>query len=179
MTLTWFEISQRWPECCVPWDRDVAPKLTWEPRFRDRDGVLWADCEADHRFRDRSSEYFAGMPLTFSVCRCRVWDGDTWISHAEHKRRSSLELLNDDLKAGRVRVTEPWSRHRWTVIDEAQNVSNDALVHALSNWVNPTTYQRFVDRLRDPPRQRLRGTRAQRKRQRAALSAARAPGTGR
>jgi hypothetical protein len=84
--VNWTEIGERWPDAVVMWDRDVAPTLDWEPVFRERDGVLWADCIRDHWHlaRKRRDLLLAQDILPDEPrrpCRCRVWDGEAWLSH--------------------------------------------------------------------------------------------------
>ena len=82
MTLTFLEIGQRWPDAVVLWDRNVAPTLDWEPRFVERDGVLWAACDAD------ASPYPPDNVQCYADCRCRVWDPTLkqWWTHEKWDR---------------------------------------------------------------------------------------------
>lgn len=97
MSLTWLEISQRWPDCCVPWDRDVAPTLDWEVRFRERDGVLWAD-DVEER-----GQWFHHV----TNCRCLVWLDGSWISHRAYG------LLQMERMAAEIAAESPDPRRWW------------------------------------------------------------------
>lgn len=107
MTLSFHEIGLRWPDAVVYWDRDVAPSLNWEPRFVERDGVLWA-MDFDERPGWAS--------LCLPHCRCRVWEPmlKKWWTHER------WDLLR--------RTTQEWKRqHLGQWVDEAQHFDNDTI----------------------------------------------------
>lgn len=106
--MNWSEIDARFPDAGVMWDRDVAPTLDWEPRFRERDGVLWADCESSYCRRD---VHWANRSTTVAHCRCRVWEPTLkqWWTHPKWDRASRIFRLNDDLREGRLIILgTPW-----------------------------------------------------------------------
>lgn len=109
MTLSFHEIGLRWPDAVVLWDRDVAPALDWEPRFVERDGVLWAVCDED------VAPVWFGFEC-YMNCRCRVWE-PTLREWWEHERWDRLR-----------RTTQEWKREylgQW--IDETQHFDNDTI----------------------------------------------------
>lgn len=94
MTLSFHEIGLRFPDAVVLWDRDVAPTLDWEPRFVERDGVLWAvhgTCLSNDPLVFGPGTYFwmQGQSDTHRWnCRCLAWCDDAWISQPAYIRRS-------------------------------------------------------------------------------------------
>lgn len=148
MTLTWADIDARWPDAGVLWDRDVAPTLDWEPRFEERDGVLWAgDVEG-------RGQWFHHV----TNCRCLVWIDGSWISHHAHG------LLQMERAAAAIAADRVDPQHVWVnpdiylIIDALYPVRADDYIFA------PAAQQE---------RAHLLGSRAQRKRKRAALMARR------
>lgn len=98
MTLTWADIDARWPDAGVPWDRDVAPQLDWEPRFRERDGVLWAD-DVEER-----GQWFHHV----TNCRCLAWLDGSWISHRAYGLLQ-MERAAADIASRGVSPRQWWS----------------------------------------------------------------------
>lgn len=132
MTLTWAEIDARWPGAGVMWDAKIAPTLDWEPRFRDRDGVLWADSPDDHanrqhRHRDRG-------------CRCRVWDDGEWVTHPEWKLLEIKRAVSD-LAAQRVEPRTWWVGTPYSV--------GRGIFSGIDRSVHPESLQNYRNRSGD------------------------------
>ena len=109
--LTWSEVDARWPGASVLWDRDVAGE-GWEPALVVRDGVLWTveAVEGAQCARDLD-------PWGRGACRCRAWipNRGKWWTHLRWEKRDIVERLNDDLRAGRLKM---WSAEVPLVDDE-------------------------------------------------------------
>jgi hypothetical protein len=127
VSLAWTEIGERWPDAVVMWDRDVAPTLDWEPVFRERDGVLWADCIRDHWHLMRESRRSLLLVQDIlpadprSPCRCRVWDPTLkqWWVHQKWNRIVRISRLNNDLHHGRLLIMgTPWPGSRAVFHDD-------------------------------------------------------------
>lgn len=102
MTLSFHEIGLRWPDAVVYWDRDVAPTLDWEPRFVERDGVLWA-VDFDERPGWTS--------LCLPHCKCRVWEPTLkqWWTHTKWDRLVAF-MKRHELHVQMVPLSEPTMR---------------------------------------------------------------------
>lgn len=120
MTLTWTDIDARWPDAGVLWDRDVAPTLDWEPRFRDRDGVLWADSPDDHdrpHHRERD-------------CRCRVWIGGSWITHRAYG------VLQMEAAAAKIAANRVDPRRFWRGFYNRDHLEHGRIFIAGTPWID-------------------------------------------
>lgn len=153
MTLTWGDIDERYPDAGVLWDRDVAPTLDWEPRFVERDGVLWAEPATT----SRDDFDHALMKLEHMA-----WYRGRWMRHADYDFEHTVALWRT---AGEQAAGHQGERRSFFVVMGQSNATvlrDTAEIMAM-----------HVATHRESPRQRLRGTRAQRKRKRAALIAQR------
>lgn len=134
----------------VLWDRDVAPTLDWEPRFVERDGVLWAEggtCMTNDPLVSETGAIYwiQGRNDTHHHgCRCLAWCDDTWISQPAFMRRQMASYSAD----------------------------HDALIRSVieSLGINFGRYEIRLARPFPATRVMLRGTRAQRKKKRAQIT---------
>ena len=130
-SLSFLDIDRRFPGASVYWDRDVAGE-GWDPVFVERDGVLWAQSE-------RFPRCFGPNPCR---CRCRAWipNRSEWWTHRQWQKRTAIEQLHDDIKAGRLMVPTDWRREFRGQLAAPQSI-----------WLNPDSYRKLVDIYRHAP----------------------------
>ena len=160
MTLTWADIDARWPDAGVAWDRLGAP---FDARFEVHDDTLVAlhgTCMSDQPI---SSGEGPGVQMFIWMqgqreshrhgCRCLGWFNGTWEPQAEFSRRAveTAHKWHHEFVA-KWKAMYPDGLRTIVVRAGASNADHDPV------WDFGA-----------PPRRHLRGTRAQRKRKRAAM----------
>lgn len=162
MTLTWADIDARWPDAGVMWDRDVAPTIDWDPRLEVHDDTLWAlsgTCMSNEPIRSGDGPgavmyiWMQGQGETHRHnCRCMAWCDGAWVTQAVAARKENAHAWHREFLS------------RWR---EVYPIGLPVVVMAgqSNGHANPG----FVCDFGPRPRQHLRGSRAQRKRKRAAL----------
>lgn len=160
MSLTWAEIDARWPDAGVMWDTLGAP---FEARFEavangKLDAIAPICLDGNHfRFAEVDESWIP-------YCRCLRWDGSEWTP------RPNIFLSfgqSNCVGFSAARYMAAGEAHARAALSILSVLSYCTYCHEAGHYREHCTNRAVAD---CPPRQWLRGSRAQRKRQRAVVN---------